>query len=104
VATPPHRFYAPFNEVKVATAAYPARTYSRRGARWLRRVRDLARTTTVRTMRPAKPVLANLASIPLTVAGFGCLDAAAFMWNTLAGLAAAGLLLIALEHMIADEQ
>ncbi len=88
----------------MATAVYPARTSSRRGAKWLRRVRDLARTTVVSALRPAKPVLANLATIPLTVAGFGCLDAAAFMWNTIAGLAAAGVLLIVLEHLIADEQ
>jgi hypothetical protein len=61
------------------------------------------RSAAGRALRPARPVLRNLASIPLTVAGFGCLDAAALAWNVLVGLAGAGVLLIVLEHLIADE-
>lgn len=53
--------------------------------------------------RPVRAPLANLASIPLHVAGLGCLDAAAFEWHTIAGLALTGLSLIWLEHVIADE-
>jgi hypothetical protein len=56
-----------------------------------------------RQLSPARPVLANLAGIPLTVAGLGCLDAAAFWWSTAAGLAVACPVLIWLEHLIADE-
>lgn len=55
-------------------------------------------------LRPARPVLANLASVPLHVAGLGCIDAAAFEGNLIAGLVVTGLSLIWLEHVIADEQ
>lgn len=51
----------------------------------------------------ARPVLANLLSIPLTVAGIGCIDAACFAGNLIAGLAVTGVSLIVLEHLIADE-
>ena len=53
--------------------------------------------------RPARAPLANLASIPLHVAGLGCIDAAAFAGNTIAGLVVTGISLIWLEHVIADE-
>lgn len=56
-----------------------------------------------RFLHPAKPVLRNLASIPLTVAGFCCFDVAAVIWDPLVGIASAGVLLIVLEHLIADE-
>lgn len=45
----------------------------------------------------------NLLSIPLTVAGFGCIDAAAFVGNLIAGLVVTGVSLVVLEHLIADE-
>ena len=58
-------------------------------------------------LRPApkatKPVLANLASIPLTVAGIGCVDTGVFLANTVAGWIVTGLSLVVLEHLIADE-
>jgi hypothetical protein len=47
---------------------------------------------------------ARVAEIPLTVAGLGCIDAAAFVGNTIAGLVVTGLSLIGLEYAIADEQ
>jgi len=70
------------------------------------RIRAAARLRAVaaRISTPVLPVLSNLASIPLTVAGLGCVDAAAFVGNTIAGLVVTGLSLIALEYLIADEQ
>jgi hypothetical protein len=47
--------------------------------------------------------LRNLASMPLTVCGFVALDTAACLWNLLVGIAGAGVLLIILELLIADE-
>ena len=70
-----------------------------RFARLRRRVPALA----ARLLTPAKPVLRNLAAIPFTVAGWGLLSATAFEWNLLAGLAATGVILMILEHQIADE-
>lgn len=83
----------------MATAAIPrprpASALPRLGKSLTRRVAAM--------VKPAKPVLANLASIPLHVAGLGCIDAAAFTGNTIAGLVVTGLSLIWLEHVIADE-
>lgn len=80
------------------------RAPSRRTAKaWLkdrlRKPLDVAATL----VKPARPALANLASIPLHVAGLGCIDAAAFVGNDIAGLVVTGLSLIWLEHVIADE-
>lgn len=58
----------------------------------------------MRLLRPTKPVLVNAASIPLTVAGWGCIAAAVFTWNVTAGLAVLGGVLMVLEHQIADEK
>jgi hypothetical protein len=69
-----------------------------------RMLRGHARKLGARLLNPAKPVLRNLASIPLTVAGWGLLSAAAFEWNLIAGLAATGVILMLLERQIADEQ
>ena len=52
---------------------------------------------------PAKPVAANLAKIPLTVAGLGCIDASFFLWSLIGGLVATGVTLMLVEHMIADD-
>lgn len=52
----------------------------------------------------SRPVLANLASIPFTVAGMGCLAAAAFQVSVAVGLVSTGVLLVVLEHLIADER
>lgn len=83
----------------MATAALP---HPRRAARAERHLRKFT-AAAGRFLSPAKPVWANLAAIPLTVAGIGCLDATAFLWNFLAGLALTGVSLIVLEAMIADE-
>lgn len=56
-----------------------------------------------RIASPHRAALANLASIPLTVAGIGCVDAGVFVANTIAGLLVTGVSLILLEHAIADE-
>ncbi len=54
-------------------------------------------------LTPARPVLANLLAIPFTVAGWGLISACAFGLNTLAGLGVSGVILMVLEHQIADE-
>jgi hypothetical protein len=56
-----------------------------------------------RLLSPARPVLGNLASIPFTVAGWALLSACAFQVSTTLGLGAAGVILMVLEHQIADE-
>ncbi len=57
-----------------------------------------------RLLSPARPVLANVASIPLTVAGWALISACAFAVSTTLGLGASGVILMVLEHQIADEQ
>ena len=61
-------------------------------------------TLATRAATPHKAALANLAHMPLTVAGLGCADYAA--WHIAAGWgwAAIAASLILLEHLIADEQ
>lgn len=81
--------------VTVLTQPLSLRSRAKRLSRYATRVQ--------RWLSPAKPVLANLASIPFTVAGFGFLAAATYAWNTTVGLASTGVLLIVLEHLIADE-
>lgn len=70
----------------------------------LRRIGDSARRVLARATSPAGPLLAKLAEYPLTVAGLGCIDAAAFVGDTIAGLVVTGLSLFALEFVIADDQ
>lgn len=82
--------------VSIPTRAGQPRMWDRAAARM--------RAVAARISTPVLPVLHNLASIPLTVAGIGCVDAAAFVGNTIAGLVVTGLSLIALEYLIADEQ
>jgi hypothetical protein len=88
--------------VAVVTAPGPlpwkaARTHV---AGQLRKLRKAA----VRVLQPAKPVLANAASIPLTIAGIGCIDAGISLFSFRIGLIVTGLSLMWLEHLIADEQ
>lgn len=61
-------------------------------------------TLATRAATPHRAALANLAHMPLTVAGLGCADYAA--WHIAAGWgwAAIAASLILLEHLIADEQ
>jgi hypothetical protein len=70
-----------------------------RFARFRRQVPAVA----ARLLNPARPVLRNLASVPFTVAGWGLLSAAAFEVHLIAGLAVTGVILMVLEHQIADE-
>jgi hypothetical protein len=84
----------------MAVASLPAR--AARSVPWRQICRRLAQSA-ARGLHPAKPVLRNLASMPLTVAGWGCLAAAAFALNTIVGLAACAPILMILEHQIADE-
>ena len=55
-------------------------------------------------VRPVRAPLANLASMPLHVAGLACMDVSAFAGSPIAGWAVTGLSLIWLEHVIADER
>lgn len=52
---------------------------------------------------PHRTVLSNLRQIPLTVAGFACIDFAAFHLPHGWGWLVTGLSFILLEHLIADE-
>jgi len=54
--------------------------------------------------KPVRAPLANLASVPLHVAGLGCIDAGVFAASPVAGWIVTGLSLIWLEHVIADEK
>jgi hypothetical protein len=82
-----------------STTAFPRA--SRRA--WLAPRLERARSVAGRLIRPARPVLANAAQIPLTIAAYGLLAGAAVAWDTLAGLACTAVLLIVLEHQLADE-
>lgn len=72
----------------------------------LSRLRDRAaarlRAVSKRLTVPA--ALRRLAEMPMTIAGIGCIDAAAFVGNTIAGLVVTGLSLMALEYSIADDE
>ena len=53
--------------------------------------------------RRGQPVLANIASIPLTVLGLACVDVGVFTASGVAGWIVTGASLMWLEHLIADE-
>jgi hypothetical protein len=57
-----------------------------------------------RLARPARPVAANLISIPLTLAGYACIDVGVFSASRVAGWIVTGISLMVLEHQIADDQ
>lgn len=82
----------------MAIAALPAR-----GMPGFRHLRRQALAAAARLLTPARPVLRNLAAIPFTVAGWGLMSAAAFQVGTTIGLAASGVILMVLEHQIADQ-
>lgn len=58
---------------------------------------------TAQAIAPARPALANLAKIPLTVLGFASVDTGIFFANMIAGFIVTGVTLMLIEHMIADE-
>ena len=95
----------------MATVVAPGADVPGRAARWraavgarTRRFAARAGLAVRKAAAPARAPLANLAQIPLTVAGIGCIDAAAYIGNEIAGLVVIGLSLLALEHLIADEE
>lgn len=70
------------------------------------RIRTAARwiaSAAGKVLSPHKASLLRLTDIPLTVAGAGCIDAAAFAGNLIAGLVVTGITLILIEHAIADD-
>lgn len=79
------------------------------GARWLpgkaarARAAGQLRRLAARLLRPARPVLANLASMPLTAAGLGLFDYSVFRIGVTAGCMVTAGSLVLLEHLIADE-
>lgn len=56
-----------------------------------------------RAVRPHTAPLVNLAKMPLTVTGLGCIDAGVFTASDVAGWIVTGISLIVLEYAIADE-
>jgi hypothetical protein len=81
-------------------AAVPLRRLASRRAR--PRLQALSRSI-ARMVKPARPAIANVASMPLHVAGLGCIDFAAFHWAHSWGWLVTGVSLMWLEHVIADE-
>ena len=80
--------------------AVPLRRVAFRRARPM--LRPLSRQA-ARVLKPVRPAAANLASMPLHVAGLGCIDFAAFHWAHSWGWLVTGASLMWLEHVIADE-
>ena len=80
-----------------------ATVFPRTRRAWLAPRLERARAVAARLIRPARPVLASAAQIPLTIAAYALLASAALEWNTLVGLASSAVLLIVLEHQLADE-
>jgi hypothetical protein len=68
------------------------------------RLQGFAVAAAVRLVTPHKAVLANLRSIPLTVAGVAAIDFAAFHLAHGWGWLVTGVLLVVVEHLIADER
>lgn len=58
----------------------------------------------LKAVAPHRASLARLADIPLTIAGTGCVDFAAFHVAHGWGWLITGLSLVLLEHLIADDQ
>jgi hypothetical protein len=84
----------------LAIAAIPGRP---RFARHLAAARTGAARAARRLVRPHRAALANLAGIPLTVAAVPLIDFAAFHLGHGWGFLITGMSLIAVEHLIADE-
>ena len=82
----------------LATVALRRIAYKRARAR----LRPLSRAA-ARMVKPVRPAAANLASVPLTVTGLGCVDFAAFHLAHGWGWLVTGVSLMWLEHVIADE-
>lgn len=83
-------------------ASVAARRPSFRRVQLRPQLRKLARAA-ARRLAPVRPVAANLASVPLTVAGLASIDFAAFHLAHGWGWLVTGLSLMWLEHVAADE-
>ena len=75
----------------------------RTSRRLIPRAMGAVAASTARLGRPHRAALSNLAAIPLTALGLGCIDTGVFYANFVAGWIVTGLSLIFLEHVIADE-
>lgn len=78
------------------------RTGGGRLCRGLRRIREAASEYAALAVRPHRASLKRLGEIPLTFAGLGCGDYAAFHLHGGWGWVATMISLVVLEHMIAD--
>lgn len=74
-----------------------------RACRALAAALGVVQAVAIRSVTPHKASIARLADIPLTVAGIGCIDFAAFHYVHMLGWLVTGLSLVLLEHLIADE-
>jgi hypothetical protein len=86
----------------LVTAALPSGARHSR-ARVLTAVRLAVTGIAVRAITPHRAALANLRSIPLTLAGAGCIDFAAYHIGHGWGWLITGISLVLIEHVIADE-
>lgn len=87
----------------MVTAALPSAGARRFGVRALSAVRNAAASAVRTAITPHKASLKRLADIPLTVAGTGCADFAAWHISHGWGWLITGLSLVLVEHLIADE-
>lgn len=87
----------------MATTALPSAA-RHSGARALSGIRRRAAAAVARVLTPHKAALGNLAHMPLTVIGAGCIDFAAFHLAHGWGWLVTGLSLVVIELAIADEQ
>lgn len=88
----------------MATPALTAHRRDSRVAAFFVTVFTTIMLTMKTTIAPHKASLANLKAIPLTVAGLGCIDFAAFHLAHGWGWLVTGISLILLEHMIAEDE
>lgn len=75
---------------------------ARRNHTWHKTVLRVIKGGALSVFAPHKASLSKLADTPLTVAGAGCVAAGVFLASTIAGLVILGVVLVLLEHMIAD--
>lgn len=86
-----------------AITAAPAASAPRLSWRALRRLRDLAGNVAAAAVTPHRASLRRLADMPLSLAGTGCIDFAAFHYVHMIGWAVTGVSLWLVEHLIADD-
>jgi len=78
--------------------------FGQRLSQWSAGIASASVRTGRKVIEPHRAALRNLASIPLTVLGAGCVDVGIFTANSVAGWICTGLSLILVEHVIADEK